>query len=164
MRKWIRAGMGAGLAACLLLGARSGVSSGQAATPTVREPVPGCPVCDLWERYAEVFPLARQEVGSLRRGAIYYYYSSDPSVAEPLLRFAYERQELAARLASEPDLRAKLGHGCGHDLLGSGIVQLQISTGANGFFAIVTSDRESIIHRIHLEASQAVRAKTPVRF
>jgi hypothetical protein len=164
MRKLIRAGLGAGLALFLLLGARTGASSGQVPEPTLHRSVPGCPVCELWDRYAEVFPLARQEVGSLRRGAIYYYYSNDPSVAEPLLRFAYERQELAARLATEPELRSKLGHACGHDLLGSGLVQLQLSTGAHGVFAIVTSDRESIIHRIHLEASQAVRAKTTVRF
>ena len=164
MRKTIRTGLGAGLAFCLLLGARTGVSSGQVPNAAERPTVPGCPVCDLWSRYQEVFPLARQEVGSLRRGVIYYYYSNDPSVAEPLLRFAYERQELATRLAAEPELRSRLGQACGHDVLGSNLVQLQISTGAHGVFAILTSDRESIIHRLHLEASLAVRSRTTVRF
>jgi hypothetical protein len=129
----------------------------------LRPAVAGCPVCDLWLRYREVILQASQEVGSLENGVIYFYHAQNPGVIEPLVRFAYQRAELEASLRGDPSLRARLGEACEHNLLGDGSVRLEISTGAHGFFAILTSADREIVSRLQEEASQAVRGRI-VRF
>ena len=129
----------------------------------LRPRVGGCPVCDLWSRYEPVVLQARQEVGKLENGVIYFFHADDPSVIEPLIRFAYEREEMETKVASDPSVRRRLGHVCGHDLLGSGRVRLQISTGAHGFFAILTSTDSTTVRMLQEEASKAARGRL-VRF
>ncbi len=126
--------------------------------------VPGCPVCDLWEIDGSIFLQARQEVGALENGVIYYYFSDNPAVIEQLIRFAYERRELEAALRTDRDLRQHLGQGCGHAMQGSGAVHLEISTGVQGVFAILTSTGKIPVDRLKKEASDAVRDNLLVRF
>jgi hypothetical protein len=145
----------------------------QPATPAVAQPdarhglkpyVPGCPVCDLWEIDGTIFLQARQEVGALENGVIYYYFSDNPTVIEQLIRFAYERQELEAALRTDLGLRQHLGQGCGHAMQGSGAVHLEISTGVQGVFVILTSTGKIPVDRLKREASNAVRDNLLVRF
>lgn len=126
--------------------------------------VPGCPVCDLWEIDGAIFLQARQEVGALENGVIYYYFSDNPAVIEQLIRFAYERQELEAALRTDLGLRQHLGQRCGHAMQGSGAVHLEISTGVQGVFAILTSTGKIPVDRLKKEASDAVRDNLLVRF
>jgi hypothetical protein len=126
--------------------------------------VPGCPVCDLWEIDGAIFLQARQEVGALDDGVIYYYFSDNPTVIEQLIRFAYERQELEAALRTDLGLRQHLGQRCGHAMQGSGAVHLEISTGVQGVFVILTSTGKIPVDRLKKEASDAVRDNLLVRF
>ncbi len=126
--------------------------------------VPGCPVCALWEIDGAIFLQARQEVGALENGVIYYYFSDNPAVIEQLIRFAYERRELEAALRTDLGLRQNLGQACGHAMQGSGAVHLEISTGVQGVFVILTSTGKIPVDRLKKEASDAVRENLLVRF
>jgi hypothetical protein len=130
---------------------------------SLRPLVSGCPVCDLWLEHENVILQASQEVGSLENGVIYFIHAQSPSVIEPLIRFAYQREELEETLRRDPALRSRLGDGCRHRLLGDDSARLEISTGAHGFFAILTSRNRAVVSRLQEEASQAARGRI-VRF
>ncbi len=158
-----RARAGWALAALILLAAGAVSAQAPPEEDVLRPVVIGCPVCDLWLRHQDLVLQANQEVGSLENGVIYYVHAENPSVIEPLIRFAYQRAELETEILRDPELRAELGEACGHHFLGDGTVRLEISTGAHGFFAILTSDDEEIVSLLKEEASQAVRGRI-VRF
>jgi hypothetical protein len=130
----------------------------------LRPPVAGCPVCDLWLEYEDVILRAKQEVGPLRDGILYFYHSDEPSVIEPMIRFAHEREDLAEAIRADPDLINSLGGPCGHGPNAHADIQLQISTSARGIFALVTSSDPTTNTRLRFQAGRAVRSKIPVWF
>jgi hypothetical protein len=129
-------------------------------TPQAAEP--GCPVCEIWVHYDGVIRRAGQEVGRLRQGVIYFYHSDEPEIIEPLLRFAYERQALVRSIQTRGP--HSLGRACGHALREESGITVEISTGARGFFAILTSERPETVTRLWSEAAKVVPEKTPVWF
>jgi hypothetical protein len=159
---------------CLVLG---GLPEGLAQTPGGEEPpssaansnprllipVAGCPVCDLWREYEDIILQAKQEVGPLPDGVLYFYYAADPAVIEPLIRFAHERDKLADRLARDPELRDQLGERCFHRRL-AGTVTMEISTSARGIFAILTATDPGMFGWLRDKARMATRQKVPFWF
>lgn len=135
-------------------------------TPNLRlhPPVRGCPVCELWLEYEDVILRAKQEVGPLRDGILYFYHSEEPSVIEPLIRFAHEREDLAKTIRSDPDMLRRLGSPCGHRLSAHSDIELQISTSARGIFALLTSSDQATYRALLREGSKAVVSKIPVWF
>jgi len=129
----------------------------------LKAPVPGCPVCDLWLQYESIVLQTQQEVGALHQGVFYFYHAEDPSIIEPLIRFAHEREELEARLREVPLLRHRLGESCGHRYH-EGSVHLEITTSARGIFALLTSADPAMQDELRAEAGRAVRGKIPVWF
>jgi hypothetical protein len=129
----------------------------------LKTPVSGCPVCDIWLHYENVVLETQQEVGALRQGVFYFYHAEDPTVIEPLIRFAHERAELEARLRQAPALRHRLGEVCGHRYH-EGFVHLEITTSARGIFALLTADDPAMQNELRAEAGRAVRGKIPVWF
>jgi len=157
----------------LILGAliaALGGSLSSAAAPTdpqrfrLLQPVPGCPVCDLWLRYEDVVLQAEQEVAPLEHGVLYFYHSEDPAVIEPLIRFANERAQLQKRLAASPELRARLGLGCGHTPNPTRPERLEISTSARGIYALITTDDPTTLAQLRSQASRVVLSKLPLWF
>ena len=127
-------------------------------------PVDGCPVCELWLEYEDVILRAKQEVGPLRDGILYFYHSEEPSVIEPLIRFAHEREDLAKAIRSDPDVLRRLGGPCGHGPSAHADIELQISTSARGIFALLTSSDLPTYRDLRREGSMAVVSKIPVWF
>ena len=133
--------------------------------PPVRPVVAGSPLCELWSSAVEVIGAAEREIGKLPNGVITLYHAERPLVIEPLIRFAYERQELARRLEGDPDLAAKLGGACGHNLsLMDPGLHIEISASAHGFFAILTSENRTTVKLLHQDAKRSVQLNVPVRF
>jgi hypothetical protein len=139
------------------------IGSGDASSPRLLVAVPGCPICDLWKEYEDIVIRAKQEVAPLHNGVLYFYYSADPSVIEPLIRFAHERTKLADRLTQDETLRAQLGGPCLHKRL-YGSVHLEISTSARGIFAILTTDDPTMFGWLRDKARMATRRKIPFWF
>jgi len=137
-----------------------------AAAPMFRppNPTPGCPVCELWLEYEPDILLAKQEIGELPDGIVCFYHASDPDIIESLIRFAYARKALEERFDRDPELRRSLGVRCGHARSESAPVELEISTSARGFFAIVTSSDPYISNTLKVQGSLAVRNRLPVWF
>lgn len=162
-----------GLGLCPGPGSSPGLAQGTPPTPgTAPAPVtsprllvavPGCPVCDLWKEYESIIIQAKQEVAPLHNGVLYFYYSADPSIIEPLIRFAHERTKLADRLTRDEALRAKLGGPCLHKRL-YGSVHLEISTSARGIFALLTTDDPTMFGWLRDKARMATRRKIPFWF
>ncbi len=130
----------------------------------LRPSVPGCPLCELWNRYQDWFLQAHQEVGSLKNGVVYFYHSDNPSVIEVLIRFAYEREALQTKLDADPELRQKLGRACGHDSMVDGTVRVEVSVAAHGVFAILTAPNRGTVRALQAEASRALRDRLTLRF
>jgi hypothetical protein len=131
-----------------------------AAEPPGQAPAP---VCALWTEFEDDVARARQEVGALSNGIIYFYHSEDPAVIEPLLRFAYRRQALADSLrgAAAPEAPEAA---CGEGIWHTPPFDLEISTSAHGFFAILTSSRPDIVKHLQGLAAIAVPRRLAVRF
>ena len=155
-------------AAALILAASlaAATSSGQVTSTNLRlaPAAEGCPVCDLWVQYEDVILRARQEVGPLASGVLYFYHSESPNVIEPLIRFANERAEMDEALTSNADLASRLGGSCGHALRLGGPVNLEISSSARGIFALLTSADDPTVKLLRAQAGRAVRSKIPVWF
>jgi hypothetical protein len=149
---------------CLGLGwASAGAARETPPNPRLLLAVPGCPVCDLWLEYEDIVLRAKQEVGPLPHGVLYFYHSDDPAIIEPLIRFAHERSKLAARLSQDAALREALGGPCRHRELAAP-VDLQVSTSARGIFAIVTTSDPSTFGWLRDKARMATRSKIPFWF
>lgn len=130
----------------------------------LRPPVAGCPVCDLWLQYEDVVLQAKQEVGPLKDGILYFYHSDRPSVIEPLIRFAHERADLMDRLQTDPELMEQLGGPCGHDSEARAEISMEISTSARGIFVLIRSPDPTTYWRLRFQAGRAVRSQIPVWF
>jgi hypothetical protein len=150
-----RHGIVLGLAGGALLAALAAV-----AAPAAAQERPD-PVCALWMEFRDDVARARQEVGALANGIVYFYHSDDPAVIEPLLRFAYRRRALADSLTAQPaagipDCEDAIRHTPPFDL--------EISTSAHGFFAILTSPRPDIVKHLQGLAAIAVTRRHAVWF
>lgn len=139
-------------------------AAAQEPAPSLRTPVEGCPVCEIWLQHQEVVLRAKQEVGQLHDGVIYFYHSNDPAVIEPLIRFAYERRNLEAALDADPARREALGRACGHLPGNTARVRLEISTSARGIFALLRTSDPETFRILRAEAQRAVRSRLPVWF
>lgn len=151
---------------CLIAGAAGLPGNGrtQSAVNRLHPAVVGCPICDLWLQYENVILKAKQEVGPLHNGILYFYHSGEPSVIEPLIRFAHERVRLEERLQSDEEFREQLGGRCGHGRIMALGIDLEISTSARGIFALVTSENRRTLTRLRTQAERAVWSKIPVWF
>ena len=136
----------------------------QSAVNRLHPAVAGCPICDLWLQYEGVILNAKQEVGPLHNGILYFYHSREPSVIEPLIRFAHERVRLEEQLQSDEEFREQLGVRCGHGRMASLGIDLEVSTSARGIFALVTSENRKTLTRLRTQAERAVWGKIPVWF
>lgn len=127
----------------------------------LRLPVSGCPVCDLWLKYEDVFLRAKQEVGRLDHGVFYFHHSDDPEIIESLIRFAHERQSLARALETDESLRIRLGRSCGHSRVVADSIHLEVSTSARGALAILRSTDETYLSAIRKDAELATLSQVP---
>ncbi len=153
--------------ATLLVAAGTGMAAipaDPAPTLRLRPPVTGCPICELWIQYEDVVLQAKQEVGPLENGVVYFYHSNQPSVIEPLIRFAHERVDLAEAIRTRPEVREQLGGPCGHRPAFSVGIRIEISTSARGIFALLTSTNSTTYTMLRFQAGRAVRSKMPVWF
>jgi hypothetical protein len=121
------------------------------------------PVCALWMEFQDDVARARQEVGALSNGIVYFYHSEDPAVIEPLLRFAYRRKALADSLRALPPSDEAYPP-CGEGIWHTPPFDLEISTAAHGFFAILTSPRPEIVKHLQGLAAIAVPRRLAVWF
>jgi hypothetical protein len=156
----LRAGLLAGLLAAVLLPAP--VHAQDPPVTRLISPVRGCPICDLWLRYEDVILRAKQEVGPIQHGVFYFYHSSDPSVIEPLIRFANERNLLERSLAGNPEQRSHLGLACHHREDRQMGISLEISTSARGFLVLRRS--EAYGPMLQAQSARVVRDKIPIWF
>ena len=145
--------------ACLLAVAASASESLR-----LNPPVAGCPVCELWLEYEDVVLLADQEVAKIEDGVLYFYHSDDPSVIEPLIRFAYERQALAVAIRTDPGIQERLGRPCTHTSLLGTSTRLEITTSARGVVAILRSSNAATVGVLKAQAKRALRSKYPLWF
>jgi hypothetical protein len=149
---------------CVAVGLSTASVAGPSPVLRLRPPVSGCPVCELWLEYEDVILRAKQEVGPLEDGVLYFYHSADPSVIEPMIRFAHERSNLAETIRSDPAVRESLGGACGHGPGASTDIDLEISTSARGIFALIRSSDRATYTRLRFQAGRAVRSQIPVWF
>jgi hypothetical protein len=151
--QWMLPGMAALLAGSVAVGAAAAAAPAGPAAP----PPATCPICLLWDRYAEDFARVSVEAGALPDGAVYYLSSSTFRVVESIQRFAYERGTLEGEAAAAAH-RSHRGEG---DLPG---VRLVVAASAHGIFAVLSSPDPAEARALREEASFATRSHRPPRF
>jgi hypothetical protein len=149
---------------CLVLAVAPPAAAQTSSEIHLRPPVPGCPQCAVWLEYESVILKADQEVAPLRHGVLYFYHSKDPAIIERLIRFAHERTYLADLLATDAGVREHLGEACRHREYAADPIELEISIGAHGFFALLLAGDEETLRKLRVDAQLAVKDKIPAWF